>query len=358
MKPLSGNKYLVLGIMSGTSLDGLDLAAVEFSYRYNRWNFSLVEAETVAYSSGWQEKLRNAHNLSGEELIGLHHEYGRYIGQEAHHFLFSHQLSPDLIASHGHTVFHQPGKGITFQIGNGASIAAETGITTVADFRVGDVALGGQGAPLVPVGDQLLFPHYTYCLNLGGFANISFEKNRQRVAFDICPVNFMLNHLAKVLGKPFDSQGNIGRKGKVNEALLEQLNQLDYYRLMPPKSLAREWVDTYFLPVMEASSCSLRDKLRTVYEHIAIQIAASVSEPGKILVTGGGAWNDFLIERIREKTRGEIFIPSDQLILFKEALIFAFLGILRLLEEDNCLASVTGARRDSCGGAVYPAKNE
>jgi anhydro-N-acetylmuramic acid kinase len=199
-KPRSGNSWLVVGAMSGTSLDGLDLAAVEFRRSENRWNFSIVAANTVKYFNEWEGKLRTAPELSGEKLIELHNIYGKFTGQQINRFIKNHRLLPDLIASHGHTVFHQPEKGFTFQAGNGACIAAETGITTVADFRTGDVAMGGQGAPLVPVGDRLLFPEYESCLNLGGFANISFEQNGKRIAFDICPVNFILNDLARKWG--------------------------------------------------------------------------------------------------------------------------------------------------------------
>jgi anhydro-N-acetylmuramic acid kinase len=353
MKPHSGNRYLVLGIMSGTSLDGLDLAAIEFKHRAERWEFSVVAAETFAYSVEWKRKLEGAPYLEGEELIGLHNAYGRFIGMEAKRFLEKHRLSPALIASHGHTVFHQPQKGITFHAGNGSCIAAETGITTVADFRTGDVALGGQGAPLVPVGDKLLFPEYAYCLNLGGFANISYDHNRKRIAFDICPVNFVLNHLAQKLGNPFDDRGKLGQTGAVNEALLFRLNHLEFYSQSPPKSLGREWMNAHFFPALHADEISVHDKLRTVYEHIAIQTARSIPNPGKILVTGGGAFNTFLIERMRDHMMGELCIPPDELVMFKEAIIFAFLGLLRFRKEINCLASVTGARKDSCTGIVY-----
>src|SRR6056297_3304349 len=260
MKPPSGNRYLVLGIMSGTSLDGLDLAATEFEREANRWICSVVASDTVAYTETWRKKLEEAPRLSGEKLIGLHSEYGRFTGLQAKHFIEKHHLSPALIASHGHTVFHQPQKGMTFQLGNGACIAAAAGITTVADFRTGDVALGGQGAPLVPVGDKLLFSAYDYCLNLGGFANISFDRNGQRIAFDICPVNLILNHLANRFGRDFDQDGALGRKGMVNDSLLQALNKLGFYSQLPPKSLVREWVVEQFMPVIEASDASPADQ--------------------------------------------------------------------------------------------------
>lgn len=354
MKPRSGNKWLVVGAMSGTSLDGLDLAAVEFRRSENRWNFSIVAAETVKYSAEWEKKLRTAPDLSGEKLIELHNIYGQFTGQKINRFIKNHRLLPDLIASHGHTVFHQPENGITFQAGNGASIAIETAITTVADFRTGDVALGGQGAPLVPVGDQLLFSEYESCLNLGGFANISFEQNGKRIAFDICPVNFILNDLARQLEKPFDENGELGREGTIDKHLLEKLNQLEFYAQSPPKSLGKEWMDRHFFPVTEPSNISIQDKLRTAYEHIAIQIANATPGNGKMLVTGGGAFNSFLMERFRQHLKCEIVVPSAEIINYKEALVFAFLGLLRYLGEVNCYASVTGARRDCSAGMIFP----
>lgn len=357
MKPRSGNKWLVVGAMSGTSLDGLDLAAVEFRRSENRWNFSIVAAETVKYSNEWEEKLRTAPKLSGEKLIELHNVYGKFTGQKINRFVKSHRLLPDLIASHGHTVFHQPEKGFTFQAGNGACIATETGITTVSDFRTADVTLGGQGAPLVPVGDRLLFPEYESCLNLGGFANISFEQNGKRIAFDICPVNFILNDLSRKLGKPFDENGELGRQGAIDNQLLEKLNKLKFYSQSPPKSLGKEWMDRHFFPVIEASNLTVQDKLRTVYEHIALQIAKAVPAGGKMLITGGGTFNSFLMERVRQHLKCEIVIPPAEIINYKEALVFAFLGMLRYLGEVNCYATVTGARRDSSTGIIFPATN-
>ncbi len=354
MKSRSGNKWLVVGAMSGTSLDGLDLAAVEFRRSENRWNFSIVAAETVKYSAEWEEKLRTAPELPGEKLIELHNIYGQFTGKEINRFIKINRLLPDLIASHGHTVFHQPEKGFTFQAGNGAYIAGETGITTVADFRTADVALGGQGAPLVPVGDRLLFPEYESCLNLGGFANISFEKNGKRIAFDICPVNFILNDLSRKLGKPFDENGELGRQGAIDNQLLEKLNKLKFYSQSTPKSLGKEWMDRHFFPIIEASNLTVQDKLRTVYEHIALQIAKVAPAGGKMLVTGGGVFNSFLMERFKQHLKCEIVIPSSEIINYKEALVFAFLGLLRYMGEVNCYASVTGAKRDSSAGVIFP----
>ena len=365
MKPLSTNSIKAVGLMSGTSLDGLDLVAVEFWQTGKTWNFHIESAKTVTYLNELKNRLKNAPTVSGVELIQLHTEYGRFLGNETKRFLTENNFEPDLIASHGHTIFHQPEKRFTFQAGSGFEIATVTGITTVAGFRSGDVALGGQGAPLVPVGDRLLFSEYEYCLNLGGFANISFEKNGKRFAFDICPVNMVLNHFAEKQGFAFDKNGEMGRKGKVNTELLNQLNQLDFYHAEPPKSLGREWVEKVFMPVLNDFEITEEDKLRTIYEHMAQQIAGEDRDEGKgegggrrkMLVTGGGAFNVFLIELISGKTPVELVIPANEIVNFKEALIFAFLGVLKTRGEINCLASVTGAKCDSSAGIVYFSSN-
>jgi anhydro-N-acetylmuramic acid kinase len=353
MKLRSGNKYKVIGLMSGTSLDGLDIAAVDFFYSDKGWNFKIVETETIGYTKNWETRLSNSTELSGEDLIQLHTDYGRFLGKKINQFIKKTGFVPEIIASHGHTVFHQPENYFTFQIGNGADIAAETGITTIADFRTGDVALGGQGAPLVPVGDRLLFSEYESCLNLGGFANISFEKNNARLAFDICPVNFVLNFLAQKEGLPYDKNGELGRKGKLDKELLSKLNNLSFYKQKSPKSLGKEWMNKHFFPIVEASNHSVRDKLRTAYEHIAIQISDASPGNGKMLVTGGGAFNTFLIDRIKKHSQAEVVIPEKIIVDYKEALIFAFLGILRHLGEINCYASVTGAKQDSSLGVIF-----
>ena len=345
--------YLVIGVMSGTSLDGLDLAAVEFQLTDGKWHFDLLYSDMISYSDQWHQQLKQAPELSGEELTHLHFSYGKYIGEQLLNFMRNKNFAPDLIASHGHTVFHQPEKGFTLQIGSGEVIARLTGVKTVADFRTGDMILGGQGAPLVPIGDRLLFPDYDYCLNLGGFANISFEDYGKRRAYDVCPVNIVLNNLAEKFGKPFDKNGEFGRMGVVNRELLQALNSLDYYSKQGPKSLGREWVEQNIFSLLDGFATTETDKLRTFYEHISCQIGASVSGTGKMLATGGGAFNSFLIERIKAYSSAEIVVPLRRIIEFKEALIFAFLGLLRELGQDNCLASVTGASHDSSSGVVF-----
>ncbi len=351
MKPHLKNSYRVIGQMSGTSLDGLDLVAVEFDFSDDKWEYRIIDTQTFSYSADWEKKLRTAHLLPAAELLQLHNDYGKLLADHVNQFMKN--FYPDLIASHGHTIFHQPENGFTFQLGNGAVITAGTGITTVADFRQPDVSLGGQGAPLVPAGDRMLFGEYDFCLNIGGFANISFEKNRKRIAFDICPANIILNHFAAKQGLPFDKDGQLGRTGNIIPELFEKLNSLDFYKKEPPKSLGREWVESEFRPIIDGFPGSDSDKLRTVYEHFAIQLAKATNKPGKMLVTGGGAFNKFLIERLKELSVANIVIPDSETTNFKEALIFAFLGVLRIRNEINCLSSVTGAKQDHSTGVIF-----
>jgi anhydro-N-acetylmuramic acid kinase len=260
----------------------------------------------------------------------------------------------DFIASHGHTVFHQPEKQFTLQVGCGAEIARITGCVVISDFRTQDVAMGGQGAPLVPIGDALLFSDFSYCLNLGGFANISFEKNGVRKAFDLCPVNSVLNFYANQIGFDFDDKGQLAARGKVATPLLDALNSVPFYRLPPPKSLGFEFVASKILPLMDSFSLSTEDLLCTFVEHVAVQVSKELVSLGdsKAFVTGGGAYHAFLMERIQAHTEVVLVLPSSQLVEFKEALIFGLLGLLKLEDKPNCLQSVTGAFKDHSSGKV------
>ena len=350
-------RILALGIMSGTSLDGIDIALCRFIQTDDKWSYEIVEAETIAYPSVWLEKLKDAPNLKAAEFLMLNDEYGRYTGELITEFLKGKEV-PQLIASHGHTIFHQPDQKFTFQLGNGASVAATTQITTVSDFRSFDVALGGQGAPLVPTGDQLLFSEFGYCLNIGGFANISFDQDGTRIAFDVCPANIVLNELALQKGFAYDKDGRQGASGKVSEPLLQQLNNLDFYRQKWPKSLGREWVDTQITPLLSASGISIEDQAATMYEHIVSQIASVIGNKGRLLATGGGSKNLFLINQLKLKTSCQVVLPEEKLIDFKEALIFAFLGVLAFNGQINIRASVTGATCDHIGGIIYRIENK
>jgi len=344
-----------IGIMSGTSLDGVDLAFCEFEKSGECWNFEIKTAETLPYNAEWKQRLTMASEQSGLDLAFTNNQLGKYFGEITRDFIRKHHLSPDFIASHGHTIFHRPNQGLTLQIGSGAEIAAQTGLTTVCDFRSLDVALGGQGAPLVPVGDKLLFSDYRFCLNVGGFANISFDEAGQRIAFDVCPLNTVLNFFANKLNLDFDKDGLVASAGNVDQNLLNALNEIAFYSQKPPKSLGREWLENSFIPVFNNFTLDIPDKMRTVVEHFAFQISeVTKNKPaGKMLITGGGALNRFLVERISHRSAHQIIIPDPLIINFKEALIFAFLGVLRLNEIPNCLSSVTGALQNNIGGAVY-----
>lgn len=347
--------FSVIGLMSGTSLDGVDIACCLFRFREDEWSYEILSAETIPYPEEWKQRLSSLHKGTALDLAATDALYGTYLGELTLDFIRRNRATPDFIASHGHTVFHQPGKKMTFQAGKGSAIAAVTGLPVVCDFRSGDVFLGGQGAPLVPVGDRYLFPQYDFCLNLGGFGNISYESGGNRIAFDICPVNTFLNRLAGQLGLPYDKEGEIARSGNLHQPLLEALNSQEYYHASPPKSLGMEWMSECFFPVLESFEIPVSDRLRTVCEHVAIQVSAVLpGDPGKrMLVTGGGALNAFLVERIRNSTKTQLVLPGLDIIHFKEALIFAFLGVLRWTGESNCLSSVTGAVRDNTGGAIY-----
>jgi len=342
--------------MSGTSLDGLDLALCEFESTESGHSFKILSAETIDYGLHWRKRLTDAKLLSLENYFELHSLYGQFIAKNVNGFLKKSKFKPSLIASHGHTIFHQPQRGFSVQLGCGATIAAHTGISTVYDFRSLDVALAGQGAPLVPIGDKLLFGNYQACLNIGGIANISFDdKNGNRLAYDICVANMLLNFLSEKTGKAFDENGDLAKSGKINASLLKTLNQIDFYSQTGAKSLGREWFEKYILHLLPKNNDYVPDLLATATEHIA-QIIANELNSKKIknvLVTGGGALNNFLIEGLRAKTKSAVIIPSKEIINFKEALIFAFLGYLRVNETTNVLKSFTGASTDSIAGSVY-----
>jgi len=347
------DKTLCLGLMSGTSLDGLDLCLVSFWKEEHSWKYDIASATTLPYSAEMRQHLSTVGSLQAEAFVRFENTYGAFLGEAASSFIQKNKCKPAFIASHGHTVFHQPSMQVTKQIGPGAVIAARTDITTVCDFRSLDVALGGQGAPLVPIGDERLFPQYDYCLNLGGFANISTNNNGTRLAYDICPVNIVMNQVTRRMGLEFDDRGRLARSGTVNDQLLSELNHLPFYTQATPKSLGREWVETAFFPVLTKYTMTEQDILSTLCEHAAVQLSSCIRPGTSVLVTGGGAYNDHLIHRFRSLSGANIIVPDDDTIQYKEALIFAFLGLLRMRGETNTLRSVTGASKDSIGGCVY-----
>ncbi|WP_312901294.1 anhydro-N-acetylmuramic acid kinase [Chryseobacterium taichungense] len=344
--------FHAIGLMSGTSLDGLDICFARFQ-KEDFWSFEILKAETVSYDKALKNQLKNAIHLSAEELLELNSSYGFYLGKSVKSFIENHQLTHiDVIASHGHTIFHQPEKKFTLQIGDGRAIKLEANLPVVYDFRSQDILMGGNGAPLVPIGDELLFPQYDACLNLGGFSNISLKIKNQRIAFDIAPVNIVLNQLAKNFDLDFDENGNLAKRGTINEDLLLQINSLSFYQNSHPKSLGVEWCNENIFPLLE--NIEKLDALSTFTEHAAVQIAKVLNEKRlkNVLVTGGGAYNQYLIERIRGKTMTDIIIPEKEIIEYKEALIFALMGILRMNNEINVLSTATGSSYNHSSGII------
>lgn len=361
------DEFNVIGLMSGTSLDGVDICYATFQLDKNKkWNYIINNIETYPYSEELKKKLTEAKDYSGYKLTILNNDLGSYFGLIINYFIHKHKINEEeinFISSHGHTIFHQPEKKLTLQIGNGQHILWSTKLPVICDFRSIDVAYGGQGAPLVPIGDKLLFSEYDFCINLGGISNISYDDYNKmsdnfgnRVAFDMCPVNIVLNKLANEKGLEYDKNGELAKKGNKNEALLEKLSLLPYYQQNPPKSLGIEWIEKNIFPILNSFNISIEDKLRTFTIHIAQQIRTYLYDSNKkALFTGGGVHNSFLMENIRFGTPCEIIVPNKELIDFKEALIFGFLGVLRWRNEVNILSSVTGAAKNNIGGCIYNA---
>ena len=342
-----------IGLMSGSSLDGLDIALVKFKEEGEHYDFQILAAETLPYPDFWKTQLSEAFHKLPEDLVQLDKDYGHYLGEQVSTFAKKHNAQPEFVASHGHTIFHKPEQHYTLQIGDGKELAKAYGFTVINDFRSEDVSKGGQGAPLVPIGDKLLFSDYEICLNIGGIANVSYDENGQRIAYDLCIANQALNHLAQMKGLDYDRDGQLARSGEVNMDLLKRLNKHPFYGQLPPKSLGREFFEENQKDLLK--DLSVEDLLATFVEHIALQIALGVSHlpKGKIFVTGGGARNQFLMERLQARSSHEVVIPEKTIIDYKEALVFAFLGLLRSEGKINVLASVTGAESDSCSGQIW-----
>ncbi|TWF44238.1 anhydro-N-acetylmuramic acid kinase [Chitinophaga polysaccharea] len=361
--------YNVIGTMSGSSLDGLDIVFAELTEIRGQWTYAIKASESLPYEPEWVEKLVQATTLSARDYLLLHTAYGHYTGQRILSFIEKNQLDHKVhfIASHGHTTFHIPSAKTTAQLGDGAAITAVTGLPVITDLRAVDVALGGQGAPIVPIGEKYLLPGYQYWLNLGGIANVSAQLPDQFVAFDICPANRVLNSLAAALNKPYDDGGALAAGGVADVVLLNQLNSLPYYAASWPKSLANDFGTDTILPMIAPLRISVQGKLRTYVEHIAAQVAQAVKAlkenmpegPGKMLVTGGGAFNTFLVNTIQQQLEPleiTVEVPDALTVNFKEALIMALIGTLRWRQEDNILSGVTGASRDSINGALWTSR--
>ena len=349
-------KYNIIGLMSGSSLDGIDLVDVDF-WNDGKWHFEIVAKDNYDYDDDWKHKLSDAFYYIDNQLRTIDYQYGAFLGQVTKQFIDKYNLHPEIVASHGHTIFHRPQEHYTLQIGDGQALANACNVMVINDFRTEDVLKGGQGAPLVPIGDKLLFSDYPICLNIGGIANVSYDVDGQRIAYDICIANQALNYLASPL--PYDRDGLIARSGTIDNQLLTILNSHPFYSQKYPKSLGREFFEENIKPLLENHD-NVADMMATFVEHIATQIAKSIDDVKtchgaslQMLITGGGAKNKYLVERIQAHTNHKIVVPADDIIDYKEALVFAFLGLLRNNNEINVLRSVTGAESDSCSGKIF-----
>ncbi|MCQ2321835.1 MAG: anhydro-N-acetylmuramic acid kinase [Bacteroidales bacterium] len=350
------SEHLAIGLMSGSSLDGVDLALVKFQSENGKYGFNILQSTTLPYSAEWENLLSEAFHQKPEDLTDLDKAYGEYLGRQVLRFMQDNDIIPNFVASHGHTIFHKPEEHYTLQIGDGQALANACGLKVINDFRSEDVSKGGQGAPLVPIGDKLLFSEYEACLNIGGIANVSYDQNGQRIAYDICIANQALNYLANQKGLKYDKDGLLARNGAIDEALLAALNSNAFFKQKAPKSLGREFFEAEQKHLFKGKDIS--DLLATFTEHIAMQIEESLKAlpKGKLLITGGGALNKYLVERIQHHTIHQVVIPEKQIIEYKEALVFAFLGLLKLEGKTNVLCSVTGAESDSCSGKIWNAQ--
>lgn len=356
---MTKQSFKTIGLMSGSSLDGLDLCCVQFDVIDNQqFDYNIIYTDYINYTDDFRQQLKNASTLSGFELAKLHINLGRFFGESTLAFIKKNNIDDlDLICSHGQTIFHQPDLGFSTQIGCGATIAQITKTKTIADLRMSDVAAGGQGAPIVPIAEKYLFTKIDAFLNIGGICNMSFHSNKNILAYDICAGNTLLNYLAQQQGKNFDKNGNLASQGIINYQLLESLNQIEFCHKSAPKSLGTEHVVEAWIQLVNQYENSIEDKLATCVEHIAMQIQQQIQLQNfsikQLMITGGGAHNQFLIERIQHHINSQVLIPDKETIDNKEALAIAFFGLLRLLEIPNCLSSVTGAKNDVVGGAIY-----
>ncbi len=359
--------YNVIGLMSGSSLDGLDICFAQIEETRGKWTAQILNADCYAYEENWTQKLQHARQLSVPDFLKLHTEYGRYTGELVHRFIAANELQHKVhfVASHGHTILHEPDAHTSFQLGDGASIAAVLGLPVINDLRALDVALGGQGAPIVPIGDKLLFGDYDLLLNIGGIANISIRKeDNQYIGFDICVANQALNFLAQKMGKAYDEGGTIASSGKVLEEELAKLFNNDFLEKTAPKSLSNEGAMDMVKAFVDNEEYGLADRMNTIVQFIAEQICRSIIQNlpienlahRKLLATGGGAFNSYLMQVLSNKLATldiELTIPEAQIVSYKEALVMALIGTLRWREETNTIASQTGASKDSVGGAFW-----
>ncbi len=355
--------YQVIGLMSGSSRDGLDIVFALIEEQRGKWSYTLEEAVCEPYPEFWQKALDMDLAMPFPAFLELHSAYGRYLGERVMAFIQERNLKHRVhfIASHGHTAYHNPGARTGFALGDGAQLAAITGLPVITDLRSMDLALGGQGAPIVPIGDRLLFSDYPFLLNIGGIANLTMRTDSGYLAGDIGPANQVFNRLAGRKGMDMDRGGELAAKGKLSPEILQRLADQEYYRLPMPKSLSNEKALALMDPLWE-SGLEVEDALATAQAHLVAQIVRSLEsvhgreKGGRMLVTGGGAFNHQLMAQLSGALAPlsiEPVVPEKELVEFKEALVMALMGVLRWREETNIYGETTGASRDHVGGALW-----
>ena len=342
--------------MSGSSLDGLDICLSTFLEKDGKWSFQILRSETVEIPVSLTDSLRSSDKLEEAPLNKLDKEYGVWIGQQVKSFLENEKETVDCVAVHGHTVFHEPAKGVSLQIGDGDEIAKACGITVIDNFRIDDIKKGGQGAPLVPVGEYYLFSEASGFVNLGGISNVSILQQKTITAWDICPCNQVLNYFSILLGYPYDKGGALARSGTMDKNWYDELSKLSYLEKSPPKSLSNQWSKINITSQKQPEPLiALHTYTELMADLIVRDIKTSITEEISVLFTGGGAHNSYLMQLIEEKAKGffKVVIPDREIIESKEALIFGFLGVLRLQKRVNVFASVTGAKEDTIAGHFH-----
>ncbi len=361
--------YHVVGLMSGSSLDGIDLSYCSYSTSGDAFDWELLNHATYPIPDTWKSRLLHLPEQSAKTFVKTHTYFGHFLSEVINDFIERQKITPDFIASHGHTIFHEPNKRFTTQIGCGAAIATQTGLPVINDFRIQDISINGEGTPLAPAADLFLFEGYDFYLNLGGIANLTAKTVDQLVAFDVCPANQLLNFLANQINLAYDKDGILAKSGQLLPALMERLRDFEYYRMSYPKSLDNSWIKKEVLSIFQQFEEPVQDKLHTTCKFIAEEITNSLStviqslkmgknNHYKLLATGGGTFNEFLLECIVESnTKGnlpiEVVLPEKEIIDFKEAILMGLLGVLRVQNRPNCFASVTGAKYDTIGGIVH-----
>lgn len=346
---------IFVGLMSGSSLDGIDLALVSFVLDANNdlVNWHIIDTALVPFDNKWNKRLTTYQGLSVDDYFLLESDFSLLLGEHIKKVVAHHDIKA--VGVHGHTLAHIPEKNISIQLGNGGLIASIAEVDVVTDFRIQDIGAGGQGAPIVPAVERALFPDYKYFLNLGGIVNVSNHSDHQHVtAFDIGPCNQLLNHLSSRLNLPYDNDGAIARTGTFHPDVMEAVLRLPYFNKTGAKSLSNQWIQDSVLPMFDKLRPA--DALRTAVELIATTIAQALNGPGRVLITGGGAHNTYLIERLRKNIGDKpivLHLPEKQLIDFKEALLMAYMAYSRVYHKKNVFKSVTGADDDYVTGAWY-----